>query len=92
MSQQVGQSPTLQNGSDDRPQTRHPEGIPIRRRLARSAWSVAAGVLVVLMLGSLAVLMVSSAPLWTWAAPGAPENDEPPRDAAADGSSGIAPK
>jgi hypothetical protein len=71
MSQQIGESPARRSSSDDRPRASQPADVPVRRRLARSAWSVAAGVLILLMLSSLAVLMVSSAPLWMWAAPGA---------------------
>jgi hypothetical protein len=59
----------------DRARGSRPDDLPIQRRLARSAWSVAAGVLVLLMLGSLAFLMVSSAPLWMWATPTAAEAD-----------------
>jgi hypothetical protein len=83
-------SPTPTTGSDDEALRSRPDHIPIRRRLARSAWSVTAGVLVLLMLGSLAVLMVSSAPLWVWAAPGAPGKNESPQDPTAEGYPSVA--
>jgi hypothetical protein len=48
--------------------------------------------LILLMLGSLALLMVSSAPLWMWAAPTASETDAPAENLAKDESLGIAPE
>jgi hypothetical protein len=90
MSRQLGEQPALRSSSDDRPRASHPGDVPVRRRLARSAWSVTTGVLVLLMLCSLAVLMVSSAPLWMWAAPGAPANNESLQNPTADGDPSFA--
>jgi hypothetical protein len=92
MFREVDDSPAPRSGSDDRPPASRPDDVPVRRRLARSAWSVTAGVLILLMLAALALLMVSSAPLWMWAAPGAPETNESAQDPKADGYSGDAPE
>jgi hypothetical protein len=92
MSQQVGDPRVLPNSSGDRPRAGRADNVAIRRRLVQSAWSVAASVLILLMLGSLAVLMVSSAPLWMWAAPEAPGNNESLPDPAADGFPSVLPE
>jgi hypothetical protein len=82
----------LPNTAANRTGKSRPDDIPVGRRLARSAWSVTAGVLVLLMLGSLAVLMVSAAPLWMWAAPAPPETRAYADEPAADDSLGLGPE
>jgi hypothetical protein len=92
MSQQVGDSRILRSSSADRARAGRADNVPLRRRLVQSAWSVAASVLILLMLGSLAVLMVSSAPLWMWAAPGPAGNNESLQDPTADGYPSVLPE
>jgi hypothetical protein len=48
--------------------------------------------LILLMLGSLAVLMVSSAPLWMWAAPEAPGNSKSLQDPTAEEFPSVLPE
>src|SRR5687768_2711180 len=45
------------------------EPVALRRRMVRSAWSVATGTLVLTLLGFLALLIASTAPLWRWTLP-----------------------
>jgi hypothetical protein len=56
------------------------DDVSVRRRLRRSFWSVVAGVLILAMLGALAFMVVTSAPLWTWAIPATAELPLPGED------------
>jgi hypothetical protein len=45
------------------------KAIPVHRRLVRSAWSVATGLVILAMLITLAFVVAATAPLWLWAVP-----------------------
>jgi hypothetical protein len=61
-----------------------PAQVSARRRLIRSAWSVGAALLVLILLGSFGYMMISAAPLWLWAVPSEPDETIPTADSDAD--------